>query len=82
MSLFRKLVTAMREAGYIMFTIKHDKANPGASLIIVEQEISRLGTHPSFWDVLDRLGLDGRFGSVRYHQVNRELPEGTYLTFV
>ncbi len=70
-----KLVAAMREAGYIMFTIRGD-------LMMVNQDISRLGTHPAFWDVLDRLGLDGNSGTDQYHQIKKKLPEGVYLTFV
>ncbi len=83
MSLFRKLITAMREAGYIMFTIHPDPCKPEeATLMVVNQDISRLGTHPAFWDVLDRLGLDGAYGTAHSHQVKKKLPEGVYLTFV
>jgi hypothetical protein len=81
-NLFPKLVAAMREAGYYMFTIKPDPVTAGASLMIVNQSISRLGTHPAFWDVLDNLGLDGSYGTQHSHQVKRQLPEGVYLTFV
>ena len=81
-SLFRKLVIAMREAGYIMFTIHPDPSKPDTDWMVVNQDISRLGTHPAFWDVLDRLGLDGASGTVYAHQMKKTVPEGVYLTFV
>jgi len=82
MSILPKLIVGMKNAGYLMFTLRPDRQKPEVSLISVNQDISRMGTHPSFWDVIDWLELDGAYGTERTHQLRQKLPEGTYLTFI
>lgn len=71
----------MKEAGYVIFTIRPDPVNPFATIMLVQQAIYR-GQHPAFWSVLEIFKLDGRFGTKYSHQVKLKLPEGTYLTFI
>jgi hypothetical protein len=82
MTLRQKLNKAMLEAGYVVYTIRPDTINPFASIIEVKQDIKR-GQRPSFWTIVDTLGLDGKFGTQFSHQIKtKEIPDGTYLTFV
>jgi len=71
----------MLDMGYVIFAIHDDPIDPEKSIMTVRQDISRLGTHPAFWDVLDRFGLDGAYGTKHAHQIKKKLPTGIYLTF-
>jgi hypothetical protein len=76
-----KLVQAMREAGYVTFSIRPDSVNSGTSVITVYQTIKN-GFRPAFWRVIECLHLDGAYGTQFYHQIKTtEIPAGTYLTF-
>ncbi len=72
----------MHRAGYAIFKIMPDRANAGKSVVVVYQDIKRMGTHPAFWSVLDMLQLSGAWSMNLSCQTRIELPAGVYLTFV
>jgi hypothetical protein len=80
-NMIKELIDGMRKYGYASFKVKPDLINPFASVIVVSQKIIH-GHHPAFWSVLDKLGIDGKFGTQFTHQIKTTaIPYGVYFTF-
>jgi hypothetical protein len=75
------LKKAMLQAGYVVFAIHEDPISPNVSVLVVFQNFYK-GAHPSFWEVIDKFGISGSFGTQTKHQIKTNaIPHGVYFTF-